>query len=431
MKHESIKIRENVNIRFFPTDKFKTNYISVNFVTPVLKETAAREALLFEVLTRGTEKYPTLRDINIHLDDCYGMSLATECTKSGADHVTGFSLSMLANSCVYDESDLTGAAIDMIDQIVNHPVMQDGLLSESYTEQEKEKLCEKIEAQILRKARYAISRCGEIMCEGEKAGVPTYGSIDDVRAITSKTLTDCYNSLLNSARIEIYCVGSFTSSELETLGGVFASCASDVRESEKIQISKDIAEVRTFEEVKAVTQATMAMGFRLGRGLDECANMSDVVMMNAVFGGGTVSKLFMNVREKMSLCYFCQSACALRSGTMYVVTGVEAANIEKTKSAVLDQLGEIAKGNITDEEFEYSKMEIRNGLRAVSDSPAAIESWYLGRMLAEIDTDPEKEIEKILAVTREDIAASASAVKLDTVFVLRGNGETEVESDEE
>lgn len=431
MKRNDIKISGNAFLHYFPTDKFKTNYISVNFVMPLTREYASQESLLFDVITRGTEKYPTLRDLNIHLDDCYGMGLSTDCRISGTQHIFGFAVSMLANSCVYDGSDITAEAIDMVDQVANHPFMQDGLLSSDYTEQEKEKLCERIEAKILNKARYAIGRCGEKMCEGETIGIPGDGTVESVREISAQSLTECYSRIRSQARVDVFCIGMFSEDELSRIAGLFRGYAADCTVRNTAFEAKIPGEVRYFDETKAVSQATMAMGFRLARNLDGSSDMSNAVMMNSVFGSGTVSKLFMNVREKMSLCYFCSSLIMLRAGLMYVVTGVDPANLKKTEEAVLGQLDEIAKGNITDEEFEASRMEIRNGLRSVSDSAPAIEGWYLGRILAGIDTEPENEIERILSVTKADIARAAAEVKLDSVFVLQGNGNAEAECDDE
>ena len=54
--------------------------------------------------------------------------------------------------------------------------------------------------------------------------------------------------------------------------------------------------VRYVEEELDVTQGKLVMGFRLGECMEE-PDIPAIYVFNCVFGGGTTSKLFMNVRE--------------------------------------------------------------------------------------------------------------------------------------
>ncbi|HCA71536.1 MAG TPA: insulinase family protein, partial [Ruminococcaceae bacterium] len=60
--------------------------------------------------------------------------------------------------------------------------------------------------------------------------------------------------------------------------------------------------------------------------------------MNTIFGGTPNGKLFLNVREKMSLCYYCGSGYHAASGLLFVQSGVEFANMAKAEKAILEQL---------------------------------------------------------------------------------------------
>lgn len=45
--------------------------------------------------------------------------------------------------------------------------------------------------------------------------------------------------------------------------------------------------------------------------------------MTDVFGGGPYSRLFMNVREKLSLCYYCSARLIRGKGIIVIQSGIE------------------------------------------------------------------------------------------------------------
>ena len=55
------KIAGGITLNIIPTDKFKREYLSVNFLAPLDAATASLNALTVKVLRRGTVSYPDLR----------------------------------------------------------------------------------------------------------------------------------------------------------------------------------------------------------------------------------------------------------------------------------------------------------------------------------------------------------------------------------
>ena len=81
------------------------------------------------------------------------------------------------------------------------------------------------------------------------------------------------------------------------------------------------AQPRRVEEALDVTQGKLAMGFRT------CIDAWDedypaLMLLNAVYGGTTTSKLFLNVRERLSLCYYASSGLMKYKDVMLVSSGV-------------------------------------------------------------------------------------------------------------
>ena len=138
-----------------------------------------------------------------------------------------------------------------------------------------------------------------------------------------------------------------------------------------------------------------------------------------IMGGTPFSRLFLNVREKLSLCYYCAARFDGATGIMMVDIGLEKGNKDKAKEEILRQLSLVAQGEFDGEELENTKLSYINSLKSVGDSLAAIESWYLMQILwYEQPASTEQEVEAVQAVTREQVIGAASQVTLDTVYFL-------------
>ncbi|MGN0674283.1 MAG: M16 family metallopeptidase, partial [Oscillospiraceae bacterium] len=148
-------------------------------------------------------------------------------------------------------------------------------------------------------------------------------------------------------------------------------------------------------------------------------------LMNAIFGATPFSKLFLNVREKLSLCYYCSSGYNDKKGVLYVDSGVEHANTGKAEAEILNQLSAMCKGDFTDEEMENARKAVINSWKGVSDGARSIAEWYFNQSYSGTAYSPEEQIEKLMKVTREEIIEAAKALKLDTVYVLTGKECTE------
>ena len=146
--------------------------------------------------------------------------------------------------------------------------------------------------------------------------------------------------------------------------------------------------------------------------------MNAMRLMISLYGGTPSSKLFLNVREKMSLCYYCAARPNVSKGIAFVDCGVEHQNIKKAKEEILNQLDQIRKGNFTDEDLNYAKLSMVNAFRSAGDSAPSIEGWYLSQVLYGTERSPEMEAEAIDAIDRNAVIAAANQMQLDTVYLL-------------
>ena len=172
-------------------------------------------------------------------------------------------------------------------------------------------------------------------------------------------------------------------------------------------------QLKQFHEAEPLEQCKLNLGFCV-----DCENEHVLKVWNMIFGRSEMSKLSKVVREKMSLCYYCSSVCALKKQTIIVYSGIESENREKTIDAVRAQLEEMQSGNISDEEIAIAKRKLKDACLSSLDTPLDIAQWYLPQMFDETLLSVEESIAQMEAVTKQQIIDCAKTVVLDTVYSL-------------
>jgi predicted Zn-dependent peptidase len=303
------------------------------------------------------------------------------------------------------------------------PNTRGGLLLPQYVDSEKEKLLDLIRSRVNNKRAYAVQRCLEEMCCCEDYAVSRYGDEASCEAIYYKKLTRYYRELLRTSPIEIfYCGQASVRAVNEALRDALSGLPRgeidwDIGTDLRMNAMED--EPRFVEECMDVSQGNLVFGFRLG----ECMEDPDIpalYVFNAVFGGGPTSKLFMNVREKLSLCYYASSALVLRKGLLLASSGVAFENFEKARDEILAQLEAVKNGEISDEELEWARRGVASDLRAMLDSPGELEGFWLAQALDGLDYGPAELAGLVEEVTKEQITACAKSVVCDMIYFLRG-----------
>ncbi len=420
MALEKINISDGVTLNIIKTDKFKTNYLSFNFVCNLREENASHNALLPQVLMRGTKKHPNMAGMKKVLDDLYAASIEARVYKRGEFQVIGMAAGWLDDRYSIDKTDITMGTLDILEEVLFEPYTENGAFSKNYVEGEKSNLIDDIRAAINNKRTYAIDRCKEEMCKYEPYGIAVYGKEEQVERITAETLYDAYMSLLKTSKVEIFYVGGNDGDKIaQRIKAMFSSIRREYLEPSSAVVIKEVSSVKEVTEKCQATQGKLSLGFRSGCSLGEKDYLAFPLFVE-IYGGSPVSKLFMNVREKLSLCYYCRAIPEGLKGIMVVTSGIEVENKQKTQDEILAQLENIRNGIITEEELVLAKKSLKNAYNELEDNPASLEGWYLTRRLAGLDDIPEDVIGGIMNVTKREIVEAAKKIELDTVYFLEG-----------
>ncbi len=414
----NILIAPGVTLRAMQSDKFKTGCFSVNFLRQHNKENASIDALLPSVLLRGTEKYPDMQQITARLDELYGSAFGTLVRCKGETKLFGFYADFLEDQFVPGGGILAGI-LDFLDQILYHPYTEDGCFCERYVEGEKRNLIHALEAAINDKRGYATHRMIHHMCEGEDYQIPRYGSIEDVEKITAPDLWAHYQHVLRNCSIEIFYGGRLTPQEAAAaFAPIFAHRKEAVWEESHTKQIPVATQVREISEAMNVSQGKLVMGLRID--LDpsdpEYVTMN---LLNGILGAGMTSKLFCNVREKRSLCYYASSTYMRFKGIMFISAGIDFENYEIAKDAILAELDACKRGDITPEELEAARIQLLSGLYAALDAPNRLDDFFIGQAIAPT-LDLPQQIEQVKNLTVLDLVSVANKLSLDTVYFLKG-----------
>ncbi|MBQ3216262.1 MAG: insulinase family protein [Oscillospiraceae bacterium] len=416
----NIEIAPNITLRALQSHKFKTACFSVSFVRPHCRQTAALDALLPSVLLRGTARYPDISRISGRLDELYGASFGTLVRRKGEVKLTGFYADFIEDEFLPEGERIFDPMVDFLGEVLYAPYVEKGCFSSRFVEGEKQNLINAIESSLNDKRSYATLELLKEMCAGEDYGVPRLGYAEDVEKITAASLWEHYQKLLKESPMEIFYAGRRSPQEAaDSFARLFGGRICEKKqELPKTRVIRQAGEPRQITKSLDVTQGKLVMGLRTGITVEE-EDYPALLLLNAVFGAGVTSKLFVNVREKLSVCYYASSNLEKYKGIMLISSGIAFENYEKAKAAILGELEACRQGRISQEELEAARRMVLSALRASQDAPVQLDDFYCGMAIGGGKDLPEimSCIEKLQV---EELTAAARKLSLDTIFFLKG-----------
>lgn len=403
----TIKTKGGANIYYLQTDKFKTTTVSVNIFRPIEGEAAAN-ALLTRILKTASAKYASKTEIEKHLEWMYGAVFAADVNKKGDMQILNFEIT--APSDVYTGEDTAAAAAEFLKEIIYNPKIKDGMFDDEIFNIEKENLKNLIYASENDKKEFATQRCIEEMCGAEAFAIPRLGTAAQLERITNKALYEHYKNVIKNSRVDIFVSGTCDTEAVKNIFDVAESCG-NITEPLRLAERNTVKEIH---EIMDVNQGKLVIGMTVD------APFYDTVLFNSVYGSGTHSKLFNNVREKLSLAYYAYSRYVRSKSVIIVGTGIEFDKYVPARDEVFNQLKEMQNGNISDFEIESAKKFIETIYISMKDDPRRMIDFYVAQNIAG-DTDGIDEfIAGINKVTRNDIIKAAKSVKANTIYFLKG-----------
>jgi len=411
------QLMNGVYLTYLPARKFKTSLLSAQFVTPLRQETAGAYALLPAVLRRGTVTYPDMGSLAARLDKLYGARIDYTIRKKGENQCVGFVASMIDDSFTPGKERLLEPVANLLGELICDPATERGRFVNAYFDTEKTNLMDAIRSLINDKRDYADSRLLWEMCAGEPYGISRLGDEKSVEKLQLRKLYGQYGQLIATARLELIYSGSAPRERVEQ---AFRSALATLPRDSVAEIAKARPHVPREETLMVTDELDVTQG-KLGMGFSCSSDDSIALLMgNTLFGGSSNSKLFMNVREKLSLCYYASSLYHRQKNLITVSSGIEFENYQKAYDEILAQLTAVQNGDLEDWEMESARSTLLNAYASMGDSQGKLENFYLGQAATGQTGTPEELAQQVREMAEDRIFNAMKTVKLDTVYFLRG-----------
>jgi predicted Zn-dependent peptidase len=414
-RHE---LAEGVNLFVGATEKFKTTVIYAYFHTPLHAEWVTPNALLPLVLARGSADYPTMVELQQHLDELYGASFGIDINRRGEVHSIIFRMEVPNERYLPGAPNLFEASIKTLASLVTRPLVEgDGFKVETF-EQERTNLQSLIEGLINEKRRWALHRCTEEMCEGEPFALNRLGRVEDLQGITPQSLLAHHKRMLSEATVNLFVIGNVDEGEVKGWVDQYLKLPTGARKMPQTQVKREVGrDVKEVTDKLDVNQGVLSIGFRTGTTVKD-EDYFALLVANGVLGAFPHSKLFQEVREKNSLAYFAYSNVETVKGVGFMYAGIEFAHKERCQQIMLEQLQVLQAGQVSDDELETTKRQLVNDLLSSGDAPSALADLAVDQVFSGKDLALEERVAAIEAITKEQVAAVAKKFQIDTVYFL-------------
>lgn len=131
-----------------------------------------------------------------------------------------------------------------------------------------------------------------------------------------------------------------------------------------------------------------------------------LMLINALLGDGMSSRLFQSIREEQGLAYDIGTYFNSyhETGNFVVSAGVDPSQVEETIQAIIDELTQLCKVPVPDEELNRTKAYVRGGILLGLEGTQQVAAW-LGSQesLRNHVRDMDEVVAHINAVTAQDI----------------------------
>lgn len=418
-----IPIANGLDGLFIQNDRFSTTHISVNLYFPLKKDALAANALLPFVLASCCAAYPDFSALNLRLCELYGTELGAGAEKLGDSQLLRLFSFCLNNELTPNKEPLVEQAVELLCQMLFEPALEGEVFAENDVKREQRLTSEKIAGLANDKRAYAIAQAVKYMYPDEPYGEYKLGSAEAVEAITPQTLYAAWRQLLRSAKVRIQVIGnSLPKGLFESFAAGFAKIERQVTQTVQTAFKTPNQTVQRITEKMEVTQGKLVLGFA-AKQPTLAKDQAAIAVFSDLFGGGPYSALFTNVREKLSLCYYCAARANRTKGYLLVDSGVEPEKAEKAESEICRQLQQIQQGAFNEEVLAASKRSLQDSIACFNDSQGALDSWY-SLLTDEQLITPEAYATQIAAVTHSQVVEMAKNYSLDTVYAILPKEET-------
>lgn len=409
------------------TKKFKNSCFHLTFFLPMTEYNASASKVLAGIMCRATAKRKTGKEVTRHLCQLYDASLGVENIAISGMLAMRITLHTIDDVYTIEkDGTLFSSLIDFVREMLFDPLVTDGELDHEYTRSEKKHASDAIKARINNKDAYALRRAAINAFKGTAYAIEPTGELDEVEALTPKELYDFFVQTVNTRRVLAVFAGDLTPERKLAMDGLMNELSERRRVNGLCDVSPCPAPVYPSEaeyvtERMAITQGKMVLNYSVP---ENKGNSAPFIVFDEIFGASPVSRLFTNVRERLSLCYYCSSRYSRNTASVVIRSGLDEDSKEKAMAEIERQITLLSDPNeISDEEMENAKVGILSSYASLQDGLGTYAGWYTAARASGFECDIDVLKQRVLAVTKEQVAEVAKGMRLTTSYFLGANEE--------
>lgn len=411
------------NLHLIKTNRFKTLTIRVCLRDKVVKEEITLRNALSSFLTYSTDTYQTKRDFELHSQDLYVASISGKTYRSGTHNMINFYLTILNEK--YTEKGMLEESIKFFSDVLFNPNFNNIVKAQEAFDYLYKSGKSALMGLKENPTAYSMLRMLESMGTDEPFSYRDIGYLEDLEKITLNDLIDYYKKVLNSSLVDIYIIGDFNEKTIVSLMKKYMKFNTFKRPkiNQIFHHKKMPRKIKILREPTSGQQSKLSIGCKISD-LSEFEMNYVLTLYNLLLGGSSESKFFQVIREKNSLAYYVSSYLHKLDHLLLIRAGISKENFEKVLKLIKKLMKDMEQGKISDEEIETAKIEYISRLKEIEDNSAAITETFIAKDVLNLG-DIEERKKEIMKVTCDDLIRVAKKIKIDTVFLLEGDGSDE------
>ena len=377
----------------------------------------AARAMLPSLLQHGSAAYPDRPALARQKERLYGASVGFSFSRHGETSVLRLSADAVSGAFLPGAPDQFAAVAGLMAEISTRSRVLSADVPDSLFERERAQALADARSVTEDRARQARLSAVMLACAGEPYGVPEHGGEAAIAAMQPEQPCEALRDMLELGVPVALVAGALPDTAEARLAEFFGALPQRRDAVLPTPVQPARRPVRSLRESASMKQAKVVLVLRapVPRTGDELCALH-VAM--SLWGGGPHSRLFTEVREKRSLCYYASAGGDSDKGIVLVQSGCDAGSVSAVGEQSLAQLAEVAAGRFSDGELATSIAVCQGPLRSLDDSPAARLSWTADQWLRGLDETPDQRIAGLSRVGRDAVAAAASTLWLDVDYAL-------------
>lgn len=252
---------------------------------------------------------------------------------------------------------------------------------------------------------------------GHPLGRPVIGTRQSVAGLDQEKILNYYHCHYQPDNLVIALAGNVEHEQaLELLAPIFGASSGSGKKRD-LTAPQARAEIKCFH--RQLEQAQICLGVPALSQYDE--RLYSLQVLSNVLGGGASSRLFQRVREERGLAYsvYTYYTAFQNAGLFTIYAGTNPENVPEMLEVVGQELSEVVTKGITEEELNRTKEQFKGSLLLASES--VIHRMHrLGKSELSFNrhVTPEEIVDKITAVTREDVRTLAEELLKPSAYTL-------------